>query len=151
MPDLAVLAPAVPARVLIVDDHALLRTGVANIINHEPDIEVVGKARNGAEAVSVTRDLAPDAKRRLSHPVIRQIVPASQIRREDDRVGFCCFRFHVYAKIIAGLCGACWPFTIKITLYVPTGTSPAAGITNCLVSCPGGGEGGIRVNTSNIR
>ena len=32
------------ARVLLVDDHALLRTGVANIINQEPDLHVVAEA-----------------------------------------------------------------------------------------------------------
>ena len=39
------------ARVLIVDDHALLRTGVANIINQEIDLEVVAEAANGLEGV----------------------------------------------------------------------------------------------------
>ena len=39
------------ARVLLVDDHALLRTGVANIINQEPDLRVVAEAGNGVEAL----------------------------------------------------------------------------------------------------
>ena len=39
------------ARVLVVDDHALLRTGVANIINQEPDLEVVAEAADGLAAV----------------------------------------------------------------------------------------------------
>ena len=38
--------------VLIADDHALLRTGVANIINQEPDLRVVAEAGNGIEAVA---------------------------------------------------------------------------------------------------
>jgi len=42
---------AVKARVLLVDDHALLRTGVANIINQEPDLHVVAEAENGVEAI----------------------------------------------------------------------------------------------------
>ena len=43
---------AVPrATVLVVDDHALFRTGVANIINQEPDLEVVAEAGDGLEAV----------------------------------------------------------------------------------------------------
>ena len=36
---------------LVVDDHALLRTGVANIINQEPDLSVVAEAGNGLEAI----------------------------------------------------------------------------------------------------
>ena len=39
------------ASVLLVDDHALLRTGVANIINQEPDLWVVAEAGNGVEAI----------------------------------------------------------------------------------------------------
>ena len=39
--------------VLVVDDHALLRTGVANIINQEPDLRVVAEAGNGVEAIEV--------------------------------------------------------------------------------------------------
>ncbi len=39
------------ARVLVVDDHSLLRTGVANIINQEPDMEVVAEAANGQDGV----------------------------------------------------------------------------------------------------
>ena len=36
---------------LLVDDHALLRTGVANIINQEADLHVVAEAGNGVEAL----------------------------------------------------------------------------------------------------
>jgi len=39
-----------PANVLLVDDHALLRTGVANIINQESDLHVIAEAGNGVEA-----------------------------------------------------------------------------------------------------
>ena len=48
------------ARVLVVDDHSLLRTGVANIINQEPDLEVVAEAANGRDAVDgVPRAIVP--------------------------------------------------------------------------------------------
>jgi YesN/AraC family two-component response regulator len=50
----------VRARVLVVDDHSLLRTGVANIISHEPDLEVVAEAANGRDAVEVFRTHHPD-------------------------------------------------------------------------------------------
>ena len=60
MPAADALAPATPARVMLVDDHALLRTGVANIINQEPDLHVVAEAANGAEAVEAFRQHRPD-------------------------------------------------------------------------------------------
>ena len=47
-------------RVLVVDDHALLRRGVANIINQEPDLCVVAEAGSGAEAVAAYERHRPD-------------------------------------------------------------------------------------------
>ena len=56
-----VASPALrPVRVLLVDDQALLRAGIATILRAQPGIDVVGEAGGGAEAVELARDLAPD-------------------------------------------------------------------------------------------
>ena len=47
-------------RVLLVDDEELVRFGLATILASTTDIEVVGEAGDGAEAVSATRVLRPD-------------------------------------------------------------------------------------------
>lgn len=47
-------------RVLLVDDHALVRQGFRRILEDEPDIEVVGEAGGGLEAVELDRTLEPD-------------------------------------------------------------------------------------------
>jgi DNA-binding NarL/FixJ family response regulator len=47
-------------RVLIVDDHAILREGIRALLSLYPDIEVVGEACDGLEAISKTRGLSPD-------------------------------------------------------------------------------------------
>jgi len=47
-------------KVLIVDDHALFRQGVRSAIEHEGDIQIVGEAENGAEALAKARKLNPD-------------------------------------------------------------------------------------------
>lgn len=49
-----------PIRILVVDDHPLLREGVALILEDRSDMEVIGEARDGAEAVARFRELRPD-------------------------------------------------------------------------------------------
>ncbi len=48
------------ARVLVVDDHVLVRQGIVRLLQDETDIEVVGEASNGFEAVNKARDLEAD-------------------------------------------------------------------------------------------
>lgn len=47
-------------RVFIVDDHALVRTGMRMILSAEPDIEVIGDAESGEQALPLIRKLQPD-------------------------------------------------------------------------------------------
>ena len=47
-------------RVVLVDDHAVVRTGLAQLLSVADDIEVVGTAGDGAEAIRVVHDKAPD-------------------------------------------------------------------------------------------
>ena len=47
-------------RVVVADDHGVLRDGLAGLIDAQPDLELVGTAANGAEAVELCRAVAPD-------------------------------------------------------------------------------------------
>jgi NarL family two-component system response regulator LiaR len=49
-----------PIRVLVVDDHLVVRKGIRALLATEPDIEVVGEARDGAEAIAEAARLQPD-------------------------------------------------------------------------------------------
>jgi two-component system response regulator NreC len=51
--------PTTPIRLLIVDDHAVLRSGLRVLLNAQPDMEVVGEASDGAEAVAEALRLRP--------------------------------------------------------------------------------------------
>ncbi len=47
-------------RVILVDDHDLFRTGLRNLLEEEGGVQILGEATNGAEAVQLVRELAPD-------------------------------------------------------------------------------------------
>jgi DNA-binding NarL/FixJ family response regulator len=52
--------PPAPIRVIVVDDHSLYRRGLQMVLSTEDDIEVVGEAGDGAEAVARVEELLPD-------------------------------------------------------------------------------------------
>ena len=49
-----------PIRVLLVDDHAIVRDGIRSLLTTEPDIQVVGEAANGRDGILVAEQLQPD-------------------------------------------------------------------------------------------
>jgi DNA-binding NarL/FixJ family response regulator len=49
-----------PLRILLADDHPVVRAGLAGMLSAEPDLEVIGEAADGAEAVALATSLHPD-------------------------------------------------------------------------------------------
>jgi DNA-binding NarL/FixJ family response regulator len=69
-----------------VDDHALFRTGVANIINQEGDLHVVAEAANGADAVAAYDQHHPDVTLLdLRMPVMEGVEAVRRIRERDPQ------------------------------------------------------------------
>lgn len=74
-------------RVLIVDDHTLVRDGVRALLALVADVEVVGESANGREALEKTRELSPDVVLMdLAMPVMGGLEATRRIRREFPEV-----------------------------------------------------------------
>jgi NarL family two-component system response regulator LiaR len=70
-------------RVLIADDHHVVREGLRRFLRRDPELTVVGEAADGAEAVELARRLRPDVVLMdLLMPVMDGIAATSAIRRE---------------------------------------------------------------------
>src|ERR1700689_1920141 len=71
-------------RVLCVDDHPLVRKGIASILANEADMELVAEAGNGREAVDMFRELRPDVVLMdLRMPQVDGIEATRTIRADD--------------------------------------------------------------------
>ena len=72
-----------PIRVLLADDHTIVRNGVSQILTEQPDIEVVAQAPDGATAVALYRRERPDVSLiDLRMPALDGVQVVEQIRRE---------------------------------------------------------------------
>ncbi len=49
-----------PIKVVLADDHVVVRIGIRNLLSRSPDIAVIGEASNGVEAIQLVGDLRPD-------------------------------------------------------------------------------------------
>ena len=97
--------------VLLVDDHELIRNGLASVIDLEPDIDIVGTAYGVATALAAVDELRPDvviADLQLPDGTGLDIVRS--VRRTDDRTGLVVLTMHsgdeqIFAAMEAGASG----------------------------------------------
>jgi DNA-binding NarL/FixJ family response regulator len=76
-------------RILTVDDHPLLREGIAAILGLQPDMQLVGEAEDGAQAIKSFRELRPDVTLMdLQMPILNGVETIGRIRKDfpDARI-----------------------------------------------------------------
>ena len=101
-------------RVLLADDQPLVRTGFRMILDAEPDIEVVGEAGDGADAVRQCRALHPDVVvMDIRMPVQDGIAATAQITAEGQARVLVLTTFHLDEYVIAALRAGASGFLLK--------------------------------------
>ena len=94
-------------RVLLADDHAILRDGLAMLINAQPDMEVVAQAATGHEAVRLACELEPDvAVLDVSMPDVGGAEATANIREQCPRVRVLALTRHGDQGYLRSLLGA---------------------------------------------
>lgn len=106
-------------RVLLVDDHAILREGLSSLLTDQPDVEVVGEASDGRTAIDLVRTQSPDVVvMDVGMPDLNGIDATRRIRTEYPRTRVVALSTHTDKRYVqhmleAGACG----YVLKIAAY----------------------------------
>jgi len=88
-------------RILLADDHALMRRGIRDLLESDPEIEVVGEAGDGREAVRMAERLMPDVMiMDLAMPELNGLDAIRQIRRDLPEIELLVFSMHDSEELI---------------------------------------------------
>jgi two-component system, NarL family, response regulator NreC len=82
-------------KVLIADDHGVVRKGLRLLLEEYPELEVVGEAANGRDVVKLAADLSPHViLMDVAMPLLNGIEAADQIRKLDSEIGIIMLTMH---------------------------------------------------------
>ncbi len=83
------------ARILIADDHEVVRRGIRAILEERPEWEICGEARNGLDAIRLARELKPDAiVLDVTMPLMSGLRAAHEISQEQPGCKLLMFTMH---------------------------------------------------------
>lgn len=100
-------------RVLLVDDHAIVRDGLRVLLESQAEMRVVGLAANGRQAVRLVRELRPEVVvMDLAMPELNGLEATGQIKRDWPAVQVIMLSMH------AGLDQVCWALAAGVNGYV---------------------------------
>jgi DNA-binding NarL/FixJ family response regulator len=92
----------VQARILIVDDHEVVRQGIRTILGARSDWKICGEAENGKQGIEAVRDLQPDIViLDITMPVMSGLEAASRIAKLGVRTSVLIFTMHESERLIA--------------------------------------------------
>jgi DNA-binding NarL/FixJ family response regulator len=93
-----------PIRVLLADDHRLLREGLRAMIQSQPDMQLVGEAEEGRKAVQMAEEVAPDVVvMDISMPGLNGIDATRQIRHHNPAVKVVALSAHSDHRMTSGM------------------------------------------------
>jgi DNA-binding NarL/FixJ family response regulator len=84
-----------PVRILIADDHEVVRQGIRTILSARPEWEICGEAVNGQEAVQLVNELHPDAViMDITMPIMSGLEASRQLTRNNSNTPILIFTMH---------------------------------------------------------
>lgn len=90
-----------PVRILLADDHAILRTGLRLMLSSVPNLEVVGEATNGKEALAKADELHPDLViMDITMPEMNGIEAAMEVKRHHPRTKILMLTMHESEELL---------------------------------------------------
>src|SRR5688500_8074049 len=91
-------------RVMVVDDHRIVREGLSVLLRTQPDMEIVGEAADGEQAIEEARRLHPDVViMDINMPRIGGVEATRRIKSEMPSVGIVALSMHGEDEIVAAM------------------------------------------------